>query len=116
MAFFGPFLISVAWKDRNGGGQNRDDDSFSAYQYFYECSPCAEGCDTCVDSSPCLASYDWTFRYTVHCIAFIHYAPTIDRYLFIIRRYFLLVISLICALLTLILIGLVYKYRKLKVS
>ncbi|XP_055536840.1 uncharacterized protein LOC129725269 [Wyeomyia smithii] len=28
----------------------------------YECLPCAEGCDSCLDASPCVAALNWTMR------------------------------------------------------
>ncbi|XP_055607463.1 uncharacterized protein LOC129755136 [Uranotaenia lowii] len=28
----------------------------------YQCLPCAEGCDSCIDSSPCVAALNWTMR------------------------------------------------------
>ena len=34
-----------------------------AYDQLYVCGKCQEGCETCNDDSPCLASYNWTFRY-----------------------------------------------------
>ena len=33
------------------------------YDQLYRCLPCASGCDACVDDSPCLAPYDWSFRF-----------------------------------------------------
>ncbi|EEB16097.1 predicted protein [Pediculus humanus corporis] len=29
---------------------------------FFECLPCAEGCDFCVDKRPCIASLNWVMR------------------------------------------------------
>ncbi|XP_021699568.1 uncharacterized protein LOC23687899 isoform X2 [Aedes aegypti] len=28
----------------------------------YQCLPCAEGCDSCLDASPCVAALNWTMR------------------------------------------------------
>ena len=33
-----------------------------AYDKLYVCGKCQEGCETCVDDTPCLATYNWTFR------------------------------------------------------
>lgn len=62
-----------------------------AYDILYECQSCAPGCSTCIDSTPCLANYHWPFRYS------------------------LLAIALLCVLVTLILMMLVYSFRRLKV-
>ncbi|XP_058461059.1 uncharacterized protein LOC131436379 [Malaya genurostris] len=37
---------------------------FSSYNgpASYECLPCAEGCDACIDASPCVAALNWTMR------------------------------------------------------
>ncbi|XP_053686879.1 uncharacterized protein LOC128736421 [Sabethes cyaneus] len=37
---------------------------FSSYSdpTSYECLPCAEGCDSCLDASPCVAALNWTMR------------------------------------------------------
>uniref|UniRef100_A0A8D8GM11 Probable G-protein coupled receptor CG31760 n=2 Tax=Culex pipiens TaxID=7175 RepID=A0A8D8GM11_CULPI len=37
---------------------------FSTYNDLssYECLPCAEGCDSCLDASPCVAALNWTMR------------------------------------------------------
>ena len=39
-----------------------------AYDQLYVCGKCQEGCETCHDDSPCLASYNWTFRYVQVCL------------------------------------------------
>ncbi|XP_065220369.1 probable G-protein coupled receptor CG31760 isoform X2 [Planococcus citri] len=31
----------------------------------FECLPCAEGCESCVDSRPCVLTYNWALRTTV---------------------------------------------------
>ena len=41
----------------------REERSDEAYDKLYVCGKCREGCETCVDDSPCLAPYNWTFRY-----------------------------------------------------
>jgi len=35
------------------------------YDYNFECLPCAEGCDTCEDSSPCGLTLNWIQRSAV---------------------------------------------------
>ncbi|KAK8768276.1 hypothetical protein V5799_015259 [Amblyomma americanum] len=62
-----------------------------SYDMIYVCKPCRPGCNECVDDSPCLSHYNWAFRIS------------------------LLTISVICILLTMVLAGYVYRYRKLKV-
>ena len=61
------------------------------YLNLYQCKKCAPGCETCSDDSPCLSNYNWGFRYL------------------------LLIASMICVCGTLIIMGLVYKYRKIRV-
>lgn len=35
----------------------------------YECLPCAEGCDYCEDSSPCIAALNWPMRTSILALA-----------------------------------------------
>uniref|UniRef100_A0A1I8P846 G-protein coupled receptors family 3 profile domain-containing protein n=1 Tax=Stomoxys calcitrans TaxID=35570 RepID=A0A1I8P846_STOCA len=35
----------------------------------YECLPCAEGCDSCEDSSPCIAALNWPMRTSILVLA-----------------------------------------------
>ncbi|GAB6023026.1 hypothetical protein CHUAL_007117 [Chamberlinius hualienensis] len=63
----------------------------ATYSLVYVCKQCSPGCDNCTDGSPCLAQYNWPFRIA------------------------LLTISVICVLLTILLMGYVYNYRKLKI-
>lgn len=37
----------------------------TVYDKLYQCLPCAEGCSNCADGSPCMAHYDWVFRYEI---------------------------------------------------
>ncbi|GAV02854.1 hypothetical protein RvY_13368 [Ramazzottius varieornatus] len=32
------------------------------YFNYYDCLPCPEGCETCTDSTPCLADWNWVIR------------------------------------------------------
>lgn len=42
----------------------------NAYDQLYVCAACQKGCHTCIDDSPCLADYNWTFRYVLFiCIS-----------------------------------------------
>lgn len=61
------------------------------HSLIFVCRKCAIGCETCTDASPCLSDYNWPFRIA------------------------LLVISMLCILFTLLLMGYIYHYRKLKV-
>lgn len=35
----------------------------------YECLPCAEGCESCRDASPCIAALNWTMRTSILILA-----------------------------------------------
>ncbi|XP_071443254.1 uncharacterized protein [Hetaerina americana] len=35
----------------------------------FECVPCAEGCERCVDGSPCIAALNWVLRSAVLCLS-----------------------------------------------
>nr|XP_034832245.1 probable G-protein coupled receptor 158 [Maniola hyperantus] len=35
----------------------------------YECLPCAEGCEACIDGSPCVAALNWVVRTTIFALA-----------------------------------------------
>ncbi|XP_017962312.1 uncharacterized protein LOC108655110 [Drosophila navojoa] len=35
----------------------------------YECLPCAEGCDSCEDASPCIAALNWPMRSSILALA-----------------------------------------------
>lgn len=61
------------------------------YDMLYVCKPCQPGCSECGDDSPCLSHYNWAFRIS------------------------LLTISVMCIVLTMVLAGYVYRFRKLKV-
>ena len=53
--FQSPYLFAVAYEARE-----RQNDT--AYNQLYVCGKCQPGCETCIDDTPCLASYNWTFR------------------------------------------------------
>jgi len=81
---FNGSLVEVAFSDHFSQGS-------STYSQLYICIPCSSGCNSCEDSSPCIAEYNWGFRLV------------------------LLSISMFCIISSLITIFLVYKYRRLKV-
>lgn len=43
----------------------------SFYVDAFICLPCMEGCESCIDATPCQATYQWPFRYVpsliTHC-------------------------------------------------
>ena len=47
--------VQVAYADSHRTGS-------TTYSTLYVCLRCPEGCDTCEDSTPCLARYNWTLR------------------------------------------------------
>ena len=49
------FLLTVAYKDKK-------ERNTEAYDDMYRCLECQEGCDSCIDDKPCLATYNWGFR------------------------------------------------------
>lgn len=57
----------------------------------FQCIKCAPGCDHCTNGDPCLASYNWIFRFTI------------------------LFISIMCATSTFIVAFYMYRHRKVKV-
>lgn len=61
------------------------------YQMLYVCHKCPPDCKNCKSDEPCMAYYNWPFRIA------------------------LLTISILCILLTLVLMGMVYHYRSVKV-
>ncbi|XP_047487408.1 probable G-protein coupled receptor CG31760 isoform X2 [Penaeus chinensis] len=61
------------------------------YQMLYVCHKCPPDCKDCKSDEPCMAYYNWPFRIA------------------------LLTISILCILLTLVLMGMVYHYRSVKV-
>ncbi|RWS12060.1 putative G-protein coupled receptor CG31760-like protein [Dinothrombium tinctorium] len=81
---FNGSVVEAAWTDKLLNNDLR-------YNVMYTCKQCAEGCEECKDSSPCLSSYNWAFRVS------------------------LLIISILCIFLTALLACYIYKYRKLKV-
>ncbi|XP_076275307.1 putative G-protein coupled receptor CG31760 [Rhynchophorus ferrugineus] len=81
---FNGSLVEVAWEEKLENAS----DSWNA---IFQCRKCAPGCHSCIDSSPCLATYHWPFRIT------------------------LLSVSVVCVFFTVILNCYMFKHRKLKV-
>ncbi|XP_057380872.1 probable G-protein coupled receptor CG31760 [Daphnia carinata] len=91
--YYSPFLKNATFNGSHVELAFRNKLTFNSpvYDQLYRCLPCSAGCDVCVDDSPCLAPYDWPFRIA------------------------LLVISMSWVLISIGLMGAVYKYRRLKV-
>ncbi|XP_037904053.1 probable G-protein coupled receptor CG31760 [Hermetia illucens] len=67
-------------------------DNISTYYLdVFQCYPCAPGCGQCLGPEPCLAEYNWPFRIS------------------------LLIISVSCAVSTIMLAGYMFRHRKVKV-
>ncbi|KAI9552491.1 hypothetical protein GHT06_022857 [Daphnia sinensis] len=91
--YYSPFLKNATFNGSHVELAYRNKLTFNSpvYDQLYRCLPCSAGCDVCVDDSPCLAPYDWPFRIA------------------------LLAISMSWVLISIGLMGAVYKYRRLKV-
>uniref|UniRef100_A0A0P5ZVZ6 G-protein coupled receptor n=1 Tax=Daphnia magna TaxID=35525 RepID=A0A0P5ZVZ6_9CRUS len=91
--YYSPFLKNATFNGSHVELAFRNKLTFNSpvYDQLYRCLPCSAGCDVCVDDSPCLAPYDWPFRIA------------------------LLAISMSWVLISIGLMGAVYKYRRLKV-
>ncbi|CAG9582033.1 unnamed protein product [Danaus chrysippus] len=46
-----------------------DQPSLYSSELAFECLPCAEGCESCVDDSPCVAALNWAIRTTILVLA-----------------------------------------------
>lgn len=53
------------------GRKKKGDVSSSLYNNAntFECLPCAEGCDSCKDASPCVAALNWPMRTSILALA-----------------------------------------------
>ncbi|XP_031627077.1 probable G-protein coupled receptor CG31760 isoform X2 [Contarinia nasturtii] len=81
---FNGTVMEVAYKEFR-------DNKSTYYEDVFRCTRCAEGCVTCSDGTPCLASYNWAFRIS------------------------LLTVSIMCAVFTIVLSCYLYHHRKVKV-
>ncbi|XP_043213065.1 probable G-protein coupled receptor CG31760, partial [Amphibalanus amphitrite] len=84
---FDGISVEVAYEERLQEGRGGG----SSYDMLYICKPCAPGCVTCTSDRPCMAAYNWVFRIV------------------------LLTISMLCVLMTFIVIGLIVRFKRLKV-
>ncbi|XP_048479925.1 probable G-protein coupled receptor CG31760 isoform X1 [Plutella xylostella] len=71
--------------------QEYEENGLEQWSGPFECQQCAPGCDTCRGPEPCLATYNWSFRIS------------------------LLVISVSCAVLTVLLAAYTRRHRRVKV-
>lgn len=53
---FNGTLMEIAWQEYRENISNY-------YTSVFICQPCAEGCSGCSGPDPCLAEYNWPFRY-----------------------------------------------------
>lgn len=104
-------LITAAWKEMK---ENKSD----SYEKVFLCLRCAPGCAKCKGPEPCLATYNWPFRYSQATRIFRsrrisnHDVISIVCYLL---RISLLAVSIFCAFGTIVLVAYMYQHRKLKV-
>lgn len=104
-------FLSAAWKEMR---ENISD----SYVETFRCLRCAPGCAKCDGPKPCLASYNWSFRY--NGIKSMKRAP---RNGFFHRKWrklsffriTLLTFSIFCVFGTIFLVAYTYQHRKLKV-
>lgn len=99
------FFLSVAWQEKETNDSN-------SWLTIFQCRQCAPGCDFCTDLAPCLASYNWSFRYN-----FFDYYNNymVNNFTCLVFRVGLLSISVFCVFFTLALIVYMYRHKKLKV-
>ncbi|XP_066968512.1 probable G-protein coupled receptor CG31760 [Macrobrachium rosenbergii] len=71
--------------------QSKIESKDPTYDLLYVCRPCRPECPGCHNDQPCMAHYNWPFRIA------------------------LLTISILCILFTIVLMGMVYHYRSVKV-
>lgn len=108
---FNPSLIFItaAWKEMKENKSN-------SYEKVFLCLRCAPGCARCKGPEPCLATYNWPFRYSQ--IAWIFFISLFDVVISIVHyflRISLLAVSIFCAFGTIVLVAYMYQHRKLKV-
>lgn len=58
-------------KNKKIWNEKKGDVSLSLYNNAntFECLPCAEGCDSCKDASPCVAALNWPMRTSILALA-----------------------------------------------
>lgn len=103
--------MEIAWKEHQ-------DNISNYYAEVFICLQCAPGCDSCTGPEPCLADYNWPFRWVV-----VETSNTFLTFFFcneLFSLYFhcrisLLTISVGCALGCCILAGYLFHHRRVKV-
>lgn len=53
---FNGTIMEIAWKEHQDNVSNY-------YSEVFICLQCAPGCDSCTGPEPCLADYNWPFRW-----------------------------------------------------
>lgn len=53
---FNGTIMEIAW-------QEQQDNISNYYTDVFKCLSCAPGCDTCTGPEPCLANFNWPFRW-----------------------------------------------------
>lgn len=87
----------------------------SYYVDSFLCLPCLEGCVSCTGPTPCLARYNWPFRYLVVNMQLNLIADkSFDHCLFF-NRIAVLTISIFCVFFTVALACYMFHNRKIKV-
>lgn len=107
-SIFRTYLFTAAWKEMR---ENKSD----FFEKAFQCLRCAPGCARCKGPEPCLATYNWPFRYFFYtAFSFVaRYLISIMFYHF--SRITLLAVSIFCAFGTIVLVAYMYQHRKLKV-
>lgn len=106
---FSPHVfVTAAWKEMR---ENKSD----FYERTFRCLRCAPGCARCKGPEPCLATYNWPFRY----FFMLRFILSLDTVISIVSYHFsritLLAVSIFCAFGTIVLVAYMYQHRKLKV-
>lgn len=90
-----------------------------SYERLFRCLRCAPGCARCKGPEPCLATYNWPFRYFFFFFKATLYFSSLDAVISIVSYHFsritLLAVSIFCAFGTIVLVAYMYQHRKLKV-
>lgn len=85
------------------------------FEKAFQCLRCAPGCARCKGPEPCLATYNWPFRYFFYpAFSFVarHFISIMSCHF---SRITLLAVSIFCAFGTIVLVAYMYQHRKLKV-
>lgn len=101
-------FVTAAWKEMR---ENKSD----SYERVFRCLRCAPGCARCKGPEPCLATYNWPFRYFFFQLRSIRILDVISIVSYYFSRITLLAVSIFCAFGTIVLVAYMYQHRKLKV-